>query len=122
MEAYEVLGEMLRALLEAFPGTDGKWQSTISRGAVAQRGWDKDKFRFDFCLGNLEKDKFKATLEIRIRDDQGWLSSKEFKQAEVEKPTPAEAIAEALAQWKNFCDPTVAAPAPAAVGAVVAAD
>jgi hypothetical protein len=119
MEAYETLGEMLRALHEAFPGTEGDWTSTIVLMPVAKRGWVKDQFRFDFCLANFGEKEFKATLEIRIRDSDGWLE--EFKEAEVEKPTPAEAIAEALARWKGFCDPT-AAEVPAAVEAEAPAE
>jgi hypothetical protein len=116
MEAYEVLGEMLRALLEAFPGTDGEWKSTIGRVPMVQRRWWQNSFCFELALITINgENRFKVTLEIEYRGE-------DFKPIMAEKPTPAEAISEALAQWKNFCDPRVAAPAPAVVGAVVAAE
>jgi hypothetical protein len=74
---------------------------------TVKRAWDKEKFRFHFELIQLPTGKeFKATFVVDIRDGAGW--PKQFKGAVVKKPTPAEAIAEALTRWKSYCDPTAA--------------
>jgi len=114
MEAYETLGEMLRALLEAFPGTQGKWESTIGAAPAVKvkRRWYNGRFCFDFKLAQFPEEEvrgkeFMALFEITLNSN-GFL--KEFFEADGQKPTPAEAIAEALARWRTYCDPTALAP------------